>query len=591
MMICRKNITLIILIFYLPILISSPVLGCKNILACGDSTGGDYNLLLKVRDPSRSGLQVLCIVPQDYEYEFYHPWTGEKIFFKVENKYFGITSKDDVIPNIVKAGMTLSDKGLAFGDADTNSNWINPSRYAWDDFDWIRYSCEKADNIDQAVLLLTEDVVNKYHAPGVSENLFVIGPDSGYIIEADAFNYKIKEFVNGVGVMSNYPKELWKSQILKTLPISISYDINITDYFKVGDTIRLNSLYGIKIINITESSILARQIPIFKINFWTFLFIGEKIEIEIGERKNVGDFSLKVLDVEIDKVKVELTNKFKAWENKMLENINSKYGNITVKDMFNWSRLQSVDLDGLRGMCEGIYEDEAVAIYKIPKNYYKSLSMGWFSPSFACSSIFVPFHISDNDIFDPYENGEAAQLCQNLFKIYGYNNLSCFNNIENVFLYENEIIENIAVNIIEEEEILSDFLTIFDINAQKQAYLTEKIWFDIDNLINQNEKELCINIIENNWGLSYSNSLINMKYTVLNLLELNNTFPIINNIIEIAFSVCKSRFDLADILGIISEEGAQEYFFAEEYINNFEYEIGFNHLIKAYLIVENLITE
>ena len=82
-----------------------------------------------------------------------------------------------------------------------------------------------------------------------------------------------------------------------------------------------------------------------------------------------------------------------------------------------------------------------------------------------------------------------------------------------------------------------------------------------------------------------------MKYTVLNLLELNNTFPIINNIIEIAFSVCKSRFDLADILGIISEEGAQEYFFAEEYINNFEYEIGFNHLIKAYLIVENLITE
>ena len=479
---------------------------------------------------------------------------------------------------------------MAFGDADTNSNWINPSRYAWDDFDWIRYSCEKADNIDQAVLLLTEDVVNKYHAPGVSENLFVIGPDSGYIIEADAFNYKIKEFVNDVGVMSNYPKELWKSQILKTLPISISYDFNTTDYFKVGDIIRLNSLYGIKIINITESSILARQIPIFKINFWTFLFIGEKIEIEIGERKNVGDFSLKVLDVEIDKVKVELTNKFKAWENKMLENINSKYGNITVKDMFNWSRLQSVDLDGLRGMCEGIYEDEAVAIYKIPKNYYKSLSMGWFSPSFACSSIFVPFHISDNDIFDPYENGEAAQLCQNLFKIYGYNNLSCFNNIENVFLYENEIIENIAVNIIE-EEILSDFLTIFDINAQKQAYLTEKIWFDIDNLINQNEKELCINIIENNWGLSYSNSLINMKYTVLNLLELNNTFPIINNIVEIAFSVCKSRFDLADILGIISEEGAQEYFFAEEYINNFEYEIGFNHLIKAYLIVENLITE
>ena len=145
-------------------------------------------------------------------------------------------------------------------------------------------------------------------------------------------------------------------------------------------------------------------------------------------------------------VKIELSNKFKAWEDKMLEYINPKYGLINVKEMINWSRLKSYDLDGLRGMCEGIYENEAVAIYKIPKNNYDILSMGWFSPSFSCSSIFVPFHISDNDIFDPYENGEAALLCQNLFKIYGYDKLSFFCNIENVFLYENGIIENICMN-------------------------------------------------------------------------------------------------------------------------------------------------
>jgi hypothetical protein len=134
----KKNVVIIIMISFLIIIINiSTVLGCKDILACGNSTAGDYNLLLKVRDPSRSGLQVLCIVPQNYEYEFYHPWTGEKLLFKVENKYIGVASKDDVIPNIVKAGMTLNDKGLAFGDADTNSNWVNPSRYAWDDFDYI----------------------------------------------------------------------------------------------------------------------------------------------------------------------------------------------------------------------------------------------------------------------------------------------------------------------------------------------------------------------------------------------------------------------------------------------------------------------
>ena len=589
MKICRKNIIIIIIIFCLPIFIYAPVLGCKDIIACGNSTAGDYNLLLKVRDPSRQGLQVLNIVPQNYEYEFYHPWTGEKIFFKVENKYIGVASKDDVIPNIVKAGMTLTDKGLAFGDADTNSNWINPSRYAWDDFDWIRYSCESADNIDEAVSLLTEEAINKYHAIGVSENLFVLGPNKGYIIEADAFNYKIKELINDVGVMSNYPKELWASQIQKKLPISKSFNLTITDNYKLGDIIRLNSLYGVKILDIKESSIIARQIPVFKINFWTFLYVGEKIEINMSERKNVGDFSLKVLDINNNTVSVELTNKFKAWEDKMLENINSRYGKINVRDMINWSRLQSTDLDGLRGMCEGNYENEAVAIYKIPNNNYELLSMGWFSPSFACSSIFIPFHISDNDIFDPYENGDAAQLCQNLFKIYGYNNLYCFNKIENVFLYENEIIENIAINLIEEKEILSDFLTIFDINAQKQAYLTEKIWFQIDNQIHKNEKELCINLVEKNWDSNYSNSLKNMKDTVLNLLEINNTYSIINNIIEISFNVCESRFDLANNLGIYSEEGMQEYYIAEEYINNSEYEIGFNHLINAYKIVEKLI--
>jgi hypothetical protein len=578
------------MIFFLLIIIDiPPVLGCKDILACGNSTAGEYNLLLKVRDPSRPGLQVLCIVPQAYEYEFYHPWSGKKILFKVENKYIGVASKDDIIPNIVKAGMALNDKGLAFGDADTNSNWINPSRYAWDDFDWIRYSCERADNIDQAVLLLTEDVVNKYHAPGVSENLFVIGPNNGYIIEADAFNFKIKELVNDVGVMSNYPKELWKSQILKTLPISISFDYNITDYFKAGDIIRLNSLYGIKIIDVKESSIIARQMPIFKMNLWSFLYVGEKIEINIGERKNVGDYSLKLIEIQNDLVQIKLTFKFKAWEDKMLEYINSRYGNINIKDMINWSRLKSSDLDGLRGMCEGIYENEAVAIYKIPVNNYEILSMGWFSPSYACSSIFVPFHICNVDLFDPYENGEAAQLCQNLFKIYGYDNLSCFNNIENVLLYENKIIEDIALNIIEEKVIISNFLTIFDINAQKQAYLTEKIWLEINDVINKSEKENIIDILKNIWDFNYSNSLIMMKNNFINLLDLNNSTSIINKIVDIAFCICGSRFELANTIGINSEEALQEYSIAEEYINNSEYEIGFNHLIKAYKIIEKLL--
>ena len=548
----RMIILTLVIVFCLSFYISIPVLGCKDIIACGDSTAGDFNLLLKVRDPSRPGLQVLTIVPKDYEYYFYYPWTGRKFIVNVENKYIGVASQTDVIPNIVKSGMVVTDKGLAFGDADTNSLWINPTRFAWDDFDWIRYSCERADNIDEAVSLLTEDAVNKYHATGVSENLFVVGPNSGYIIEADAFRYKIKKLTNDVGVMSNYPKELWGSQIQRTLPISKTFDFTINDTFSIGDVVRLNSLYGIKIVDITESSIFARQVPIFKINFHTFLFVGEKTEIKINERKNVGDFSLKVIDITDNSVEIELKYKFNAWEDKMLEYINSRYGEIDVKDMIGWSRLKSSDIDGLRGMCEGNYDNEAVAVYKIPNDDYDVFSMGWFSPSFSCSSIFVPFHICDNEIFEPYENGNAAQLGQNLFKIYGYDNLSFFEEIEDVFLFENEAVENLVKKIIKNKSMASDILTIFDKNVQKQAYLTERILLKIDNIIDLEEKEKCFNLIEEMWRSNYSNSLSNIKNTVLKIMNINNSYEIINDLNNISFSIINSNLEIANILGLES---------------------------------------
>ena len=98
---------------------------CKDIVAVNEATDGDYNLLLKVRDPSRPGPQVLCIVPKGYTYTYHHPWTGKPIDYTTQQKYIGVATKDDIIPNIVKAGMALSEAGIAYGDADTNSNWKN----------------------------------------------------------------------------------------------------------------------------------------------------------------------------------------------------------------------------------------------------------------------------------------------------------------------------------------------------------------------------------------------------------------------------------------------------------------------------------
>ena len=118
--------------------------GCKDIVAVNDTTAGDYNLFMKVRDPSRTGLQVLCIVPQGTTYQYHHPWNGKPQTYTVEHTYIGVCTEDDILPNIVKSGMSLSTTGIAYGDADSGSRWINPTRYAWDDFDWIRYACDQA---------------------------------------------------------------------------------------------------------------------------------------------------------------------------------------------------------------------------------------------------------------------------------------------------------------------------------------------------------------------------------------------------------------------------------------------------------------
>ena len=438
---------------------------------------------------------------------------------------------------------------------------------------------------------MTKDVVDKYHAPGVSENLFVIGPDNGFIIEADAFHYNINELTNKVGVMSNYPKNLWKTQILNSNKISSSFDFNKTDYFKEGDNIKLNSFYGVKILDITDKSIVARQIPLFKINLNMFLFVGEKIEISIGERKTVGDFSLEVLDIQNNILKVRICNKFKAWEDEMLNYINPEYGKIDIKDMMNWSRLKSSDLDGLRGMCEGAHIDEAVSIYKIPKNYYDVLSVGWFSPSQACSSIYIPFHISNYDILDEYENGDAAQLCQNLFQIYGYDIISCFQEVENVFLFETEIIETISLNNINNTDLVSEVLTVFDMSVQKQALLIETIWFELNNINDSIEKKELSNIINRIFKLNYSNSLINMKNSILDINNYNSSNKIIDKVINLGLNVCESRIDISNILGKQSDIALEYYILGKEFIENFEYELGFDYLIMCYLLINDMLFE
>jgi len=443
---------------------------CKNIMAVGNATKGNYSLLLKVRDPARPGLQVLCAIPKGYEYDYHRPWTGFKMHFKVEHRFIGTTTRGDTPPNITKPGMILSDAGLAFGDADTISYLINPSPNAWDDFDWMRYAAQSADDIDDAVELLTNDVVDKMHAPSVAENIFVVGADKGMVIEADAFNYRVRQ-INSIEVQSNYPKDLWDVHTLYPLFIAPDFNSTFTGWVEEGERIGLGGLMGIRISNIGPQFITARLSP-----------MGINRQIFIGEGKVLGNFWIELMDIEDGKAKIFTCFKYLAWESKMKEFVRQRMGGITVKDMMNWSRIHSDDLDGLRGMCQGGYE--VATIYQIPTTYTNFLSTLWFAPD-QCSSIFIPVHICDRDIYDPYENGEAHSIALQLLENYGHGNLTkVFGGIEDDFISETNSAEKEAIQLLNEgkKDEAINLLTLSDINIQMKALLIEKTWLNISYL-------------------------------------------------------------------------------------------------------------
>jgi hypothetical protein len=580
--------SLIILILILPcfLLAGPPSTGCKDIVACGDATAGDYNLLLKVRDPSRPGLQVLCFVPQGYGYTYHRPWKKTSWDFVVDHAYLGVTSEDDVIPNIVKAGMTLSTAGLAFGDADTNSGWVNPTRYAWDDFDWIRYSCEQAGTEQEAISLLTKDAVDELHATGVSENLFVVGPDKGYVIEADAFRYNIKELQDGVVVMSNYPKELWKTQWLKTRLVASSFDSEKELTVRRGRTVHLGSLWGIRILDVTDDAVVVKQVPLIsniKFRDNRPVIADSTVEIPIGDRATVGEYSVEVHEISGRQAQITVCTKYYAWQQAMLAYIEPHYGSITVQDMINWSRLHDDDLQGLRPMCEDRFEYEGVAIYQIPSTHPELLSCGWFSPNHACSSIYVPFHSCNTEIATPYSTGEAAALSLELLGMYGHDALSpYFTKIEEVFYHEIQDVEQIALNSLTKDTV-SDMLTTVDGGMQRQAWYTSNIWKDIYALGSGQDRDNLVSLISSLWDTNYRISLMKMNTVVQKLQDEPQYKSLIPPIITIACDICSTHMDAAALLGGNVSQVQNELEQGRTLLDQGTYDEGFAELQKAYL--------
>jgi hypothetical protein len=520
---------------------------CKDIVISPAATAGDYSLFLKVRDPSRPGLQVLCRVPKGTQYTYHHPWTGKSWDFIVTHTFFGVATQGDTLPNIVKAGMVLTDAGLAFGDADTSSNWKNPTRNAWDDFDWIRYACQTADNEDEAVTLLTTEAVDQLHATGVSENLFLVGPQQAVVIEADAVHHSVKD-VTDILVMSNYPKDLWRTQLIKSLPIASSFDVEKESWVRRGSIVHLQSVCGVKVIQTSQFSITVQAVPTF-----VFRPYGQNkaVTIYLGERVTVGPYSVKLLDINGNTAKILVCTAVRAWEKELQTLIRPMSGSISVKNMISYSRLHATDLDGLRPLCEDADTYEAAMIYKIPNEHANIISSGWFAANHPCSSIYVPVHICDNDLYDPYETGEAAALSLELLTLYGHGTLtSLCQGVENVFLAENEENEILAHQMIHNASDITSFLTTLDRGMQEQAFLTEQLWLSTPNAMR--------GIIENLWMGNYTVSLQRMQQTSSALKNISGTEALISTIGKIVLGIDKSRLDTAAIRERYCTEYEQE---------------------------------
>jgi hypothetical protein len=427
----------------------------------------------------------------------------------------GVVTLGDTIPEIVKAGMCFTSAGLCFGDADTITNWRNPTRHAWDDFDWIRHAAQTADDEEQAVDLLTKDAVDRLHAPGVPENLFVVGPNKGYVVEGDVIHYDVSEVLDDVEVMSNYAKQLWDESFLLRM-IAPSFDATFEGEVTKGQIIRLGNgcIYGIKIIDIGSDHIEVKQIPI---QFSIGNIIGRVFDffstttVNRSQDETIGFYRIGLNEVSEDSATITLCYEYYAWEQNMMEYITPSIGSINVSTLMNLSRLHTEDLDGLRGMCDDheIYPYEGAMIYLIPSKQYDQLSEGWFSANHPCSSIYVPVHICVTDIYDPYETGEAAMLSLELLEVYGHDILTApFEKIEQVFINEQELIRDIFNSLINESDSnITSTLTNIDYQMQRQAYLTQQMYLNISK---NNDQEL-FQVLSNIWKENYHTSLHHMK--------------------------------------------------------------------------------
>jgi hypothetical protein len=322
-------------------------------------------------------------------------------------------------------------------------------------------------------------------------------------------------------------------------------------------------------------------VPFIKLYNKQIRVMGIPVTIKLGERQTVGDYSVELLDVDGKKAKIRICNTFKAWEDIMIDHIQTRYGSIDVCDMIYWSRLHSDDVSGIISMC-GNTKYESSAVLKIPKKNYEILSSGWFAANKPCTSIYVPFHICNEEIYRPYESGDAAEMSLELFNTYGHDVLNnYFTRTEEVLIAENEQAEDFAQDLIKENGNVSDFLTIIDTNMQKQAYTTQQLWLEAGKIPDNDMKQRITDFIEDIWYLNYTCSIDRIKTILPNIKNISESDYFSDKIEDIALNICTLKFDAARSIGIQNPEVEKDYTAGKKFIKQGDYVQGFELIEKS----------
>jgi hypothetical protein len=495
---------------------------CKVIVVMNNSTAGDYNLHMKVRDPSRTGGQVLFMLEPGYNYSYHHPLTGEVINFTVKHKIIGTATAGDIPPNLLKPGMVLTSAGISIGDADNPTlQHVNKNATAWDDFDWMRFAFQTADSEDEAVRLLTEVAVDELHATSIGETLFVVGPDKGYAIEADADHYYVHE-IEDFYMKSNYAEFLWEQCSYFKNKYAPTFETKFNGWVRVNQTIKLgpNCSRGVKIVNITQWNITAQPYP----------DDGTLVTFNLFPNQSVGNFRVNLHNIKYKSVSendyefmanISVCYKYLEWRDwyYYLFEIEKNMGKISLEHLIYWSKRHTKLTYGLRPFCEGSEtRQEAVNIFKHPVVGSEILGSLWYA-GIPCSSVYVPVHIGSKDIYEPFKTGEAWHLSLALLQNYSHGNLKDRLG-EGLIISENDEIESICFGLLKQKknETISDLLTYSDLLCQFYGFMEEKILLKLAPYKDEWKRQI-FKEIRNTGGSTFNNYLTNIRSLIPKIEE------------------------------------------------------------------------